>query len=130
MTSNKKVKMKTLEERVTDVLSDALGVDEEEITPDGSIIYDLGAESVDYLDILMRIEREFRIKIPNGELFPVAIIPSEYNSDEGIRNLKARYSKINIKELKTKKEALDFYGAIHERVTVGSIINYLESKTK
>jgi len=51
-------------------LVEALNVDEEEITPATKIQGDLGAESIDFLDIIFRLEREFKIKIPRGELFP------------------------------------------------------------
>ena len=49
---------------------DALGVDEEEVTREATLQGDLGAESIDFLDIVFRLERNFGIKIPRGELFP------------------------------------------------------------
>jgi acyl carrier protein len=55
--------------KVTKVLVDALGVEEEAIKPDAALQADLGAESIDFLDIAFRLEREFVIKIPRGELF-------------------------------------------------------------
>jgi acyl carrier protein len=57
-------------EKVRSTLVDALGVDEDEVTPDASLFKDLGAESIDLLDIVFRLERNFGIKIPRGELFP------------------------------------------------------------
>ena len=56
-------------EKVNKVLVDALGVAEDEIKPSATLQSDLGAESIDFLDIAFRIEREFGIKIPRGELF-------------------------------------------------------------
>ncbi|HSI33880.1 MAG: acyl carrier protein [Phycisphaerae bacterium] len=56
--------------KVQGVLVDALGVDEEEVTPTATLKDDLGAESIDYLDIVFRLEKSFNIKIPRGELFP------------------------------------------------------------
>ena len=56
--------------RVTKVLVHALGVEEDEIKPSATLQGDLGAESIDFLDITFRLEREFGIKIPRGELFP------------------------------------------------------------
>src|SRR6476660_10586393 len=56
--------------KVQGVLVDALGVDEEEVTPNAIIRDDLGAESIDFLDIVFRLEKAFGIKIPRGELFP------------------------------------------------------------
>src|SRR5206468_6300906 len=52
--------------KVQGVLVDALGVDEEEVTPKASLIDDLGAESIDFLDIVFRLEKAFDIKIPRG----------------------------------------------------------------
>ena len=54
---------------VTKVLVEALGVEEDDIKPSAALQADLGAESIDFLDIAFRIEREFGIKIPRGELF-------------------------------------------------------------
>ena len=57
-------------EKVQATLVDALGVDEEEVTRNATLQGDLGAESIDFLDIVFRLERNFGIKIPRGELFP------------------------------------------------------------
>lgn len=57
-------------EKVQEVLVDALGLDDDEVTRDATLIGDLGAESIDFLDIVFRLERAFDIKIPRGELFP------------------------------------------------------------
>src|SRR5688500_93046 len=56
--------------KVQGVLVDALGVDDDEVTPTSTLSGDLGAESIDYLDIVFRLEKAFNIKIPRGELFP------------------------------------------------------------
>jgi acyl carrier protein len=55
--------------KVTKVLVQALGVEEGDIKPSATLLADLGAESIDFLDIVFRLEREFGIKIPRGELF-------------------------------------------------------------
>jgi len=57
-------------EKVRETLVDALGVDDDEVTPEATLIGDLGAESIDFLDIVFRLEKAFDIKIPRGELFP------------------------------------------------------------
>ena len=59
-----------IHKQVTDVMVDALGVDPEEVTLDASLTSDLGAESIDFLDIVFRLEKAFGIKIPREELFP------------------------------------------------------------
>src|SRR5215213_10887788 len=62
--------------KVQGVLVGALGVDEEEVTPEATLRGDLGAESIDFLDIVFRLEKAFTtdpahpFKIPRGELFP------------------------------------------------------------
>lgn len=57
-------------EKVQEVLVDALGLEEDEVTQDATLIGDLGAESIDFLDIVFRLEKAFDVKIPRGELFP------------------------------------------------------------
>lgn len=57
-------------EKVQEVLVDALGVDDDEVTHEATLIGDLGAESIDFLDIVFRLEKAFDVKIPRGELFP------------------------------------------------------------
>ena len=61
--------------RVTKVLVHALGVEEGDIKPSATLQGDLGAEPIDFLDIMFRLEREFGIKIPLGELFPEPVLP-------------------------------------------------------
>ena len=56
--------------KVRDTLVDALGVDDDEVTLESRLEADLGAESIDFLDIVFRLEKNFSIKIPRGELFP------------------------------------------------------------
>ena len=62
-------------DRVSGTLVEALNVDEDQITPAATLQGDLGAESIDFLDIVFRLEREFNIKIPRGELFPESHLP-------------------------------------------------------
>src|SRR5687767_82671 len=63
--------------KVSATLVEALNVDEEEISPKATLQGDLGAESIDFLDIVFRLEREFGIKIPRGELFPESIFQGD-----------------------------------------------------
>src|ERR1700716_3454466 len=63
--------------KVSSTLVEALNVDEEEIKPGSTLQGDLGAESIDFLDIVFRLEREFGIKIPRGELFPESIFQGD-----------------------------------------------------
>ena len=72
---------KLIYEKVKESIVEALGVDDEEVNPDAVLFDDLGAESLDLLDIVFRLEKEFGIKIPRGG------IQSEALSSEG-ENLK------------------------------------------
>src|SRR6478672_774262 len=82
--------------KVQTALVDALGVDEEEVTPQATLVGDLGAESIDFLDIVFRLEKAFNIKIERGELFPEDILTNaEYVQDgkvspAGLAQLKKR----------------------------------------
>ena len=49
-------------------MADALGCDVEEVKPDVSLIEDLDAESIDFLDMVFRLERAFKVKIPRGKI--------------------------------------------------------------
>ena len=59
-----------IEQQVQEVLVEALGVDDDEVTAEATLMGDLGAESIDFLDIVFRLEKAFGIKIPREELFP------------------------------------------------------------
>lgn len=53
---------------VAKTIADALGSEVDEVKPDASLINDLGAESIDFLDIVFRLERAFKVKIPRGKI--------------------------------------------------------------
>src|SRR5215218_10126326 len=54
--------------KVAETMADALGCDVEDIKPNVSLIEDLNAESIDFLDMVFRLERAFKIKIPRGKI--------------------------------------------------------------
>jgi len=117
-------------QKVTQVLTDALGVDEEEVTPDATLQGDLGAESIDFLDIAFRLEKAFAIKIPKGELFPDDILnnPDYVEGD--------RVTPAGLEKLKGSMPHADFTGfekapqvsKMPELFTVKTIVNYIEGK--
>src|SRR6516164_3349047 len=83
--------------KVTKVLIEALNVDQDEVTPAATLQGDLGAESIDFLDIVFRLEREFAIKIPRGELFPESVFQGDPEfvregqvTDQGMAELRSR----------------------------------------
>ncbi len=57
----------SVEEKVKKIVGDQLGVDEEEITPDASFVEDLGADSLDTVELVMAFEEEFSIEIPDED---------------------------------------------------------------
>src|ERR1700729_3712816 len=82
---------------VVSVLVEALGVDEDDVRPSATLQGDLGAESIDFLDIVFRLEREFGIKIPRGELFPESIFQGDPDfvkdgkvTDKGLSELREK----------------------------------------
>src|SRR5262250_342322 len=83
--------------KVSSTLVEALNVDEDEIKPTATLQNDLGAESIDFLDIVFRLEREFDIKIPRGELFPESIFQGDPEfvqdgrvTDRGMQELRSK----------------------------------------
>ena len=70
-------------DKVAEIIANSLGCDVEHVKPDSSLIDDLGAESIDFLDIVFRLERAFKVKIPRGEIMSDARGPlseSEFES--------------------------------------------------
>ena len=116
--------------KIRDVLTDALGVDEDEVTPDATLQGDLGAESIDFLDIVFRLEKEFSIKIPKGELFPDDILSNpEFVSGD---NMTAA-GVARLKELMPHADFAKFeqdprVSGMSDLFTVNTIVNYVESK--
>src|SRR5207237_7339874 len=89
--------------KVTQVVVESLNVDEGEVTPTATLQGDLGAESIDFLDIVFRLEREFAIKIPRGELFPESIFQGD---PEFVQN--GRVTSKGLAELRTRMPFADF----------------------
>jgi acyl carrier protein len=116
--------------KVRTVLVDALAVDDDEVTPSASLINDLGAESIDFLDIVFKLEQAFGIKIAQGELFPEGVTQDpRYVKDamvtpEGLAALKARLPHVDFtafeKDPKVSKVASLF--------TVETIVRFIEGK--
>ncbi|MCL2348497.1 MAG: acyl carrier protein [Planctomycetaceae bacterium] len=87
---------------VKEALVDALAVDDESVTPDATLVGDLGAESIDLLDIVYRLEKTFGIKIDQGELIPSDLVNSpQFQQDgkltaDGIAELRKRLPNANL----------------------------------
>jgi acyl carrier protein len=117
-------------QQVQATLVDALGVGEEGVTCDATLQGDLGAESIDFLDIVFRLERNFRIKIPRGELFPENVVSDpEMIHDgklttKGLGELKARLPFADL----TKFAANPQVEKIGDLYTVEMLVQYVQSK--
>ena len=118
-------------EQVQEVLVDALGVDDDEVTGEATLMKDLGAESIDFLDIVFRLEKAFGIKIPREELFPAE---SLMNDPEYVHN--GKLTEKGLDELKKKMPHTDLseflkdpdINKMADLFTVNAIINYVENK--
>jgi acyl carrier protein len=117
-------------QKVRTVLMDALAVDEDEVTMDAVLTRDLGAESIDFLDIGFKLEQAFGIKISQGELFPdnVAQDP-KYVKDgkvtpEGIAALKARMPHFDFSEFEKNPELSN----VTNIFTVEALVKFVEGK--
>lgn len=116
--------------KIREVLTDALGVDDDEVVKDATLQGDLGAESIDFLDIVFRLEKTFSIKIPKGELFPDDILNNpEYVDGDTV-------SPVGLEKLKEAMPHADFSQFAQEPLvskmpdlfTVDTIVNYVENK--
>ena len=117
-------------EKVKDALIEALGVDDDEIIADARISADLGAESIDFLDITFRLEKAFNIKIPRGELIPDNLLNDpQYVQDgkltePGLAELKQRMPHADLTEFENDPDI----GKIMDLFTVQTIVNYVSMK--
>ncbi len=117
-------------EKVKAALVDALGVDEDEVSPTATMVGDLGAESIDFLDIVFRLEKAFGIKIPRGELFPEDVLSStEYVADgrlnaAGLAALKARMPFADLSKFEANPSVQNFANTL----TVEDMVRYVQSK--
>lgn len=117
--------------KVQGVLVDALGVDDDEVTPNARLTTDLHAESIDFLDIVFRIEKAFGFKIGQGELFPDNINDPKYVTD-GVVNA------AGLALLKEKMPHVDFTAfsadpkleKVSEVFTVDSLVKFVAYKLK
>jgi acyl carrier protein len=116
--------------KVRETLVDALGVDDDEVTPEATLVGDLGAESIDFLDIVFRLEKNFAIKIPRGELFPeslaadTSLVQDGKVTEKGIAELRTRMSHADIDKFAKDPKVEN----IQELFTVQMIVNFVAKK--
>jgi acyl carrier protein len=117
-------------EKVQTALVDALGVDDDEVTPEATMVGDLGAESIDFLDIVFRLEKAFGIKIPRSELFPEDVLSStEFVvdgklNDAGIAALKERMPFVDLAQFEANPSVQNFPNIL----TVEDMVRYVQTK--
>jgi acyl carrier protein len=78
----------SIEQRVKDIIVEQLGVEEDEVAPDASFIDDLGADSLDTVELVMAFEEEFNIEIPDEDAEGIATVQDAID-----------YIKANVKEV-------------------------------
>jgi len=117
--------------KVSATLVEALNVDEEDVKPDATLQGDLGAESIDFLDIVFRLEREFGIKIPRGELFPESIFQGDPDfvqngrvTAKGLDELRTRMPFADLSSFESDPEV----SKISDLFTVELITRYIAGK--
>ena len=117
--------------KVQETLVDALGVDDDEVTPEATLVGDLGAESIDFLDIVFRLEKNFGIKIPRGELFPDNLASAESGfvkdgvvTPTGIAELRQRMPHADVDKLAADPKVEN----IQDLFTVQMMVNFLQRK--
>jgi acyl carrier protein len=114
--------------KVSGVLMQSLDVDEDELTPTATLQGDLGAESIDFLDIVFRLEREFSIRIPRGELFPESIFQGDADfvcegrvTDQGMAELRSRMPYADLDTFDRDRRL----SAVSDLFTVGLVAQYI-----
>ncbi len=126
--------MRTQEEifsKVSSTLVEALNVDEDDVKLTSTLQGDLGAESIDFLDIVFRLEREFGIKIPRGELFPESIFQGDPDfvhngkvTAKGLAELRERMPYADLSEFERNPDVT----SLGELFTVELITRYIQGK--
>jgi acyl carrier protein len=116
--------------KVSEVLAESLAVDDDEITPEATLTRDLGAESIDFLDIGFQLEQAFGFKIQPGELFPDNVTQDpEYVQDgkvtaKGLAALQERLPHADFSKLESDPRVTK----VAEIFTVDAVVNFVERK--
>ncbi|HEX7516410.1 MAG TPA: phosphopantetheine-binding protein [Chthoniobacterales bacterium] len=114
-TSITKEELDAVYPKVAETMADALGCEVRRVKLDASLIDDLGMESIDFLDVVFRLERGFKVKIPRGKIVEEArgdLSESEFEqrgvvSDAGLERLRSFLSEVPPERFKTPVKAAD-----------------------
>ncbi len=116
--------------KIRTALVESLGVDESEVTPEAKLTHDLGAESIDFLDIVFKLEKAFDIKMQRTELYPEDILENaEYIKDgkltsEGLVQLRRRLAFLDLDDFAVNPVVKDF----KDLLTVNDMCRFVQSK--
>jgi len=117
--------------KVQEALIEALGVDDDEATLEATLIDDLGAESIDFLDIIFRLEKAFDIKIAREELFPGDDVISNADfivdgkvTQAGIDEMKKQLPHLDLSDFESDPDV----NKIPDLFTVKMIVDFINSK--
>jgi acyl carrier protein len=120
-----------IQARVARVLAETLNADEGAVTPKATLQGDLGAESIDFLDIVFRLEREFDVQIPSDELFPDSILKGDPAfvkdgrvTDQGLAELRSCLPYADLSGFEGDRRL----SAVPELFTVGFVSDYVAWK--
>ena len=119
-----------IQNKISEVLEEPLGVDQDEITQEATLIGDLGAESIDFLDISFKLEQEFGIKIEQGELFPENLMSDDSLVEEGkltdkaLEILRERMPHVDFSKLESDRRV----DQLSEVFTVESLVDFIDRK--
>ncbi len=118
-------------QKVQEVLVDALGADDDEVTAQATLMGDLGAESIDFLDIVFRLEKAFGIKVPREELFPAEgllnnpdLVSNGKLTEKGLTELRENVPHTNLTEFEKDPDI----NKLADLFTVNAIVNYIDGK--
>lgn len=119
-----------IENKVTEIVIEALGLEDEEVTLESNLIDDLAAESIDFVDIAFNLEKEFGFKVNPGDIFPAFFVQGKTFGEDGklLAELKERLSneyphinKDQIAAFESNKNAGAF-------MAVETIVNFVKNK--
>ena len=118
--------------KIQEILANALGVDHKEVTPSATLVGDLGAESIDFLDIVFNLEKEFDIKIKRGELFPENLAAGEDGlaidgvvTEEGLAKLRERLPHADVDAFSEDPKVEN----IQDLFTIDMLVKFVAAKT-
>jgi acyl carrier protein len=117
-------------EKVQECLAGALGIEPGEILPESSLVRDLGAESIDFIDIIFRLEKTFDIKIPSGELFPTNLfndpqmVQTGRVTPEGLKLLREKLPFVNLAEFEKDPQV----SKLADYFTVRMVLDYVQER--